>query len=247
MNNSVIVASHRRSGTHFTIDTLFNNFDTFKMCNNKPYLNLDSIEETAKISDESTIFKTHSIADLDKFASLKVKENFDAVKNVTDKCKVIYVYRDGRDVLVSLFNYQKKYDKSLNDVTFASYIRQDNTFEKHIINEKISRVAFWAKHVSEWSIHSDVLLIEFSQLKSNLARVINKMEHYLDEKAKPKLTNVDLEKGVKTPAFKKDKSIVRSSISFNKGKNGAWVDYFTEDDLEFYYSEIKRYNLILPD
>ena len=217
------------------------------MFNNKPYLNLDSIEETAKIPDESTIFKTHSIADLDKFTSLKVKENFDAVKNVTDKCKLIYVYRDGRDVLVSLFNYQKKFDKSLNDVSFASFIRQDNTYEKHIINEKMSRVAFWAKHVSEWSIHPDVLLIEFSHLKSNLAGVINKMEHYLDEKSKPELINVSLEQGVKTSAFKKDKPIVRSSISFNKGKNGAWVDYFTEDDLEFYYSEVKRYNLILPD
>lgn len=237
MNKNIIVASHRRSGTHFTIDTLFNNFDCFNMFEGKPYLNLDSKDNTNSPPEGRFILKTHSTSDIKHFLKSKVPQNNSQITDLLSNSKIIYVYRDGRDVLLSLYNYQKKFDKSLDGVSFSDFIRQDNTYEKHIIKEKMSRAKFWANHVNNWSKRNDVLLICFDELKENLESVIVKMELFIGEKSKNSLINVSLSKKEDNDLIDRKISVVRSSISFNKGVSGGWREYFTKDDLDFFNIE----------
>lgn len=232
---NIIVASHRRSGTHYTIDTIYNNFNLFSTFDGKPYINLDANVEIDKNLKGSFIFKTHSTSDIFSFLSLKSPNNISFIENLLQNSKVVYVYRDGKDVLVSLYNYQKKFDKSLSNVSFSEFIRQMNTYEKHIVGGSLSRVAFLAHHVKCWKEMNDVLFVNFDEIKNDLKKLISKFELFFGERCNENLIDVSMGKSNADEKFKDE--MIRSAISFNKGTSGEWVKYFNDEDLIFYEKE----------
>jgi hypothetical protein len=123
MNKNIIIFSHRRSGTHLIIDTLINNFNL-----SKNYLNLDllnkrrqdniSINSFKERISKRQIFKSHSHGNLKSFFDNNLFYD-QRLRDILNKSKKIYVYRDGRDVLVSLYFYMQTFDSKIKNIPLS--------------------------------------------------------------------------------------------------------------------------------
>lgn len=149
MSILILVVSHRRSGTHWVIDSLRNNFPDVEY----QFYNLDQISKnhqyyipvskfTGKISKTSKhlILKSHMTAQLTPFEP----DEREFVKELLKNNKVIYVFRDGRDVLVSLYYYMQGYRNDLPQ--FSDFIRMKNDFDRYY--DSVNRIEYWKEHVA---------------------------------------------------------------------------------------------------
>ena len=105
MPQTVIIASHRRSGTHWVIDTLRNNCPAI----NENFVNLDLIapsshsplplsefDKQLNTLDGIVLVKTHTPVTLDPFLVSEDLQHYAAA--LLQRSRIIYVHRDGRDV-----------------------------------------------------------------------------------------------------------------------------------------------------
>lgn len=144
----VVIATHRRSGTHLAIDLLRRQFDACASTkrlgerSDALYLNLDIVggelteDEAADRLRRAPrpIVKTHALLEL--LASDGPRRAF--AEQVLADADLLCVHRDGRDVLCSLHLYMQAYDPGAR-VPIGEFIRQE-------IDGR-SRVAHWAEQV----------------------------------------------------------------------------------------------------
>ena len=89
------------------------------------------------------------------------------------KGKIIYVFRDGKDVAVSLYHHHKNYKDP--DITF------DENFEEFFTKEKA--VMNWFKFNKEWLENKKdlpVLYVTYEQLKNDLDKTLERIARYLN-------------------------------------------------------------------
>jgi hypothetical protein len=96
-----------------------------------------------------------------------------------DKCypKVIYLVRDVRDVVLSYYNYHKKFNKISEDYPV-------NNFIKMFINGDLDDFGSWKENVNSWisnkdSVKNGFLLLQYEELKDNTFSEINRMTDFL--------------------------------------------------------------------
>ncbi len=237
----ILVISHRRSGTHWVIDSLRNNFPDVEY----QFYNLDEISKNhqryipvskfnRKISKASghLILKSHMTAQLTPFRS----GEREFVKELLKNNKVIYVYRDGRDVLVSLYHYMRGFRNDLP--RFSDFIRMENDFDCYY--SSVNRIEYWKEHVVGWISKSDldVITVSYEQLHSDYEGTIRKLSDFLSLPLKSNsIDRIELKKyGIFRRALRRLlPTIARSSaISPRKGVVGDWKNYFSERDLELF-------------
>lgn len=124
--NSILVASHRRSGTHWTIDSIRHNFPSVNnqfitleriLPNHPSPMNLDEFNSYLDNKGEKAIIKTHLTPfEVEKMADYHVKK---IIQSIFNRSKIVYVVRDGRDVLNSLFYYVSSFSKRKEKLTFT--------------------------------------------------------------------------------------------------------------------------------
>jgi len=143
--------------------------------------------------------------------------------------RAIYVVRDGRDAIVSLYHYQiTRRQKNLTFETFYSRYR---------------RGAFgqpWHENVESWliegreSLGEHLLVIPFADLKSDITNVISRILHFLGIEA----TEDKLAEAISEAGLDRMRQIERSrrgdlgssDASFYRGGvTGQWDHYFTPD------------------
>jgi len=147
----IVIATHRRSGTHLAIDLLRRHFAACQARKlpgeglDTLYLNLDRLGARRRPIDETRaeallrraerpIVKTH---ELPRHASGRGAHRLFCAA-VLAEADLYVVHRDGRDVLCSLFVYTRGHDRSAPD-TVSGFLRQR-------IDGR-SRVRRWAKDV----------------------------------------------------------------------------------------------------
>jgi len=237
----IVIVSHRRSGTHWLIDSLRGNFKGVSSW----YYNLDNIryddkffaEIKKKLSDSSKhlILKSHTEADLNFFPP----EKRFFVDYLLKRAKVIYVYRDGRDVLVSLYHYDK-YKSEHRIGSFSSFIKKENPERGE------NRIEYWKRHIEGWlnRNESNILRISYEQIHKDYEGVLEQIRSFLGISFKKnKITKVSLRRyGLFLRALRKIfPGIFKSSAVFpRKGSIGEWKEYFSNEDLE-------TFNLIAKD
>jgi hypothetical protein len=166
----ILVASHRRSGTHLTLDLLRRNFPACRprmLPLENPhfsYLNLDRFEpattlpcterEALRILSKSArpLLKTHAEPGFADGAP----EHDAFVRALAAKSKTIYVHRDGKKVMCSMWTWRRVFDERAR-VPFAEFIRQTDDRGR-------SRVRVWADHVRAWRETPGVLMVEFDRI-----------------------------------------------------------------------------------
>ena len=186
----IVVASHPRSGTHLCIDTLRINFSPCWMRKSwfEPadglYLGLDeaavadqplNIHRISRILNRASrpIVKTHALSDLYhggvERSAWTINHHFADWLN--ERSSFVYIYRDGRDVLRSLYHYMQAIAPEAR-VPFSQFIRQK-------VNG-LSRVAAWAEHVRSWKKRTGVLHLKMEDLVNQPHEALSRIAASLD-------------------------------------------------------------------
>lgn len=262
MAKRIIVASHRRSGTHLAIDTIANNFNAFSASPYVSLLTLDGLASHVQHKDLSPqqfrrrihgidcILKTHSHGFIHEFFDGPAEVS-DFAEELFSNAKVIYVHRDGRDVLSSLYHYQKACDRNIKDIPFGKYIRMPNSFDKETYKGDLDKVAFWAFHVSSWMKNNNCLLMSFDDFQGDYSMALNRISDFIDEPLIEKIQDVRRSAKTRIGALR-EKVRMRvlnnlggsrhSSVIFRKGISGDWASYFSSEDLAFFCSRAGELN-----
>ena len=249
-NAQIIVASHRRSGTHLTIDCLINNFACFDRSRSFQPLNLDDLcssacdddsaakEFESALETRSNIWKTHSSGDLNAF----FRGAFPLVEQILARNQLVYVHRDGRDVLVSLFNYRKRYDQGFSTITFGKFIRQPNDYDIDRSPTGLNRIEYWAWHARSW-LSRDPVMLSYDSVRDRFRESLNRLASVLDQTPKARQFNpVKKSRGRLFDAFdtirlrllKPVMKTRHTAVLFDQGVSGRWRDYFSSEDLKLF-------------
>ncbi|MEO1436008.1 MAG: sulfotransferase domain-containing protein [Bacteroidota bacterium] len=248
---TTFIISHRRSGTHLTIDTIRNNFPGYgevplltdqKILGDPVRLagfdNLTSWQSAGR-----GIIKTHFLPQLHNYYPTTVgkqPDNLPDFKEALANGKKIYVVRDGRDVLVSLFRYLQSFDDAYQDLDFSAFLMTTNHFGP-ASTEKENRMEFWKNHVKQWLGRKDVLLLKFEALINNYEDAVEQISQYLGLEPLNPLVDVRMHK---QSTFKKlsnrlfpgrqQRSIQRTQVQFHSAEIGVYRRFFTDEDLQLF-------------
>jgi len=239
------VVSHERSGTHFLINTLSENLEV-------PEGNYYSVPDWFGASDgglKRCLYYQRSLLG----QRLRAKQN-GIIKSHPERelfekyywrYPVIYIERDPRDTLVSLWHHQK-------NPSSEAYIREHNPMLSAHSYERFSdflcarvseflKYAFslrgdfgnvaerLAKHVASWRAAPDTLTVRFEDLKADPTAVVDACSRFVGVPRASKVRTV----GVRD----------RSSILPRKGVVGDFRNVFTAQDEELVRAAWEKYGL----
>ncbi|QNJ96717.1 sulfotransferase domain-containing protein [Constantimarinum furrinae] len=219
-NNYIRIFSHPRSGTHFLESFLASNF----------YKN-------ENLSSEGAIYFGHwsnkiLLEEGEPYHKLFGGHLFPDRSKIGQKS--IYIYRDGRAVIASIWNSQF-YHKDWRGISFSEFLRKEIDWYGGMGQKSetsINIVQHWYNHVSSWTtIKNDYLLIiSYEELKNDPQKVFLKIckKFYPLKYYKAKLfgtSHID-------PINRK------VGLSPNKASINDWKRLFSQEDLDFFYSQL---------
>lgn len=168
---AVIVASHRRSGTHLTIDLLRRQFTgcaSWKWPGDaldRLYLNFDAVCDAQHQRPMSITIANQLLATVDVSIVKTHMSSFDFNENLKVQNahglrlgahKVIYLIRDVRDVLASQHAYEQEFNPD-SRVPFAAYLSMPFLGAD-------THLKYWVQHAESWIDREDVLIVKFESL-----------------------------------------------------------------------------------
>ena len=249
MVKNIIVISHQRSGTHLTIDTIRNNFPLYKkknyvVLNRKFEKDNEQIQFLKNFKEKTTVVKTHFLPNFETYTNNNLHKQ--KLNDLFNNSHLIYVYRNGLDVMVSLYLYMQKYDNKVKNISFEKFLQTENNFDD--TKEKYSRIQFWGHHIKTWKesqFAKNILWIKYEDLNNNYEETITKIaEHFNIEQSKK---HIDIRlKSYRTKNrrvrklinfFKKIKT---TSVSARKGGTGDYKNYFNEKTIKLFINENKE-------
>lgn len=257
-NSDVIfIISHRRSGTHWTLDSIRHNFPQVS----KSFLVLErlfprhhkrmSIQQFKALlcnTEQTVMIKTH-LPPLS--VPLQVESELQEFINALLKqAKLIYVYRDGRDVLVSLYYYMQYFVPEVKNMSFADFIRMENDFDRVAdFGCSMNRIEYWKFHVKGWLQQSNVLSLPYENLHTNYADSIQQIAQYLNMSPKSDIQRIEVSVQSRSSTgyfqdfvhkavqkIRRPNQAPSSSVLPHHGATGDWHQHFSDEDLSLFYT-----------
>lgn len=240
----VIVASHQRSGTHLTIDLLRANFGQL----GNDYVNIDRMlpkhaqrqhqfllaaDCRALLGKEvgKNIIKTHATPELTEFAY--DRSALEVAKDIKQESRIIYVYRDGRDVMASLYYFEKHKVPKPPECTFAEFLRSPSRRIPSGWPADTTPPERWARHVSEWLDVEGCLGISYEETMRDPDATIRKIGGFLELPVPRSARRIKLHRpSIPARLFRRlsGKHFASSAVLPRKGVVGDWVNHFSKDD-----------------
>ncbi|XP_049627343.1 amine sulfotransferase-like [Suncus etruscus] len=155
------------------------------------------------------------------------------------KAKIIYIYRNPKDVITSFFHYSN---------LVAAFETQENldNFIQHFLDGKVLG-SLWFDHIKGWYEHRhkfNILFMSYEEMKMDLRSTVKKFCNFLGKE----LSEDDIDAVVKQATFKNMKSdpranyndILRNEIGtknnhghfLRKGTIGDWKNHITVNQSE---------------
>jgi len=226
-NELVYLYSHPRSGSNFILATLYKNFYAgMNLSGNagvighwKHRTNSTGLYHTRKKRVDrnmhSKIFGGH------RFRPVKVRNN------------PIYVIRDGRDVVLSLWRTKWMLSPDDQDISFEYFLRKKidwlgNPGGKLRGKPRMNPVQHWKAHVNNWygkKGRDGICYVRFENMVTNPVKTLKGIKDYF---------------GLKRVSEKLDKIDYLVGWSPNKGVIGSWKEVFSENDIEFFHKFVPR-------
>jgi hypothetical protein len=179
----VVVATHRRSGTHLCIDLLRAQFPA--CCARKRwgepfdvlYLTLEGLVNPARHVSHAQaearlrraqrpLVKTHGLPGFAAWGP----SHAPFIEDLLSDADVICVVRDGRDVLRSLHRYMQVFDRRAR-CSLSEFLRQRDGEQ--------SRVRAWAEHVLAWRAEPAVQLLHYEAICSDPRAALTRLGEML--------------------------------------------------------------------
>lgn len=243
----IVVATHPRSGTHLMIDLLRKQFEACKgwvwpwETLHHLYVNLDRIRPQS--SHPLTIEKAASLMQRPDRPTLKThsrpgfREHPSAsrrfIRRLVERGTVLYVLRDGRDVLCSAYLWEKTH----SDVqgTLSAFLRRPEG--------KPSRVRQWADHVRAWTEQEAAHVFRFEDILDDAWHTIRRLGTILD--ADPLYETPYLPQRMDSDSrwvdYWRRLTGNHESTTIVARPNGRsppdWREAFTVDDRQFFWEE----------
>jgi len=149
--------------------------------------------------------------------------------------KTVYIYRDGRDALVSYYHYatgKKVFAGTFADFIFSPFVEQFSSWKEHVT----SALDFASEHPDR------ILMLQYEEMLgqalASAARVTAFLEMECDERA--------IAQAVEKSSFDQLKrveqtfggeNLIKPLTFFRSGKSGQWHEYFTSEVYERYMQE----------
>ncbi|NQV49075.1 MAG: hypothetical protein HQ507_01155 [Candidatus Marinimicrobia bacterium] len=254
--NTILVSSHRRSGTHFLIDSLRRNIDSAEFPNHYSLpadFNIGSLfskQEKVyaifnKLIDSPTpvIIKSHLLPEECNIQTPRDKYEV-LIKEIFDNSRKLYIYREGQPVLISLYKFLKP------ACSFSEFIREEND---HIVKEirryqdfDANRVRYWSHHIRQWQLEASVKHVSFSDLLTHFPETMEAVLNDLGFDLPATLEKPGIPKNLFLHGIQKKLYSLglgalpeNSSVRPNKGSKTIDPQYFSELKDEAYYQNQK--------
>jgi hypothetical protein len=154
----------------------------------------------------------------------------------------VYVHRDGRDVMVSLFHYMRSYSPDLAGVSFGEFIRATTSTGD---GSHLSRAAYWGHHVLAWTdptatATKATATASFEALQADLEAGLAEIADRVALDLQPTLRPINLERrrGPVGALLQPNRWLGRpprsTAIRPRAGASGSWRDAFDEADVAWF-------------
>lgn len=138
--------------------------------------------------------------------------------------KCIYLLRDGRDVAVSFWRTKAFQHPSWRGLSFSEYLRKPLNWENSPgfkASPGLTIAEHWLSHLKSWRGHDNVHYVRFEELLSKPEETLRHIGKFLETEPKT----------LELPA-----KLV--GLMPNEGRVGVWHEYFSDEDLSFFYSKV---------
>lgn len=253
MSKWILVNSHRRSGTHFLIDSICSNVAeaSFPVHRNLPRdFNIGSLfrkkERIYKIfldalnSNRVVIIKSHLLPEEIRIGNLDNKHE-ELIAEIFEKSYKLCIYREGKEVLLSLYRFLN-YKNSFKD--FLHSPNEDISPSRLPDWEDENRARFWAYHVASWARESNVKCVAFDELTRNFDHTMETILDFVDEPLpdvliKPQLPRNKLlhKLSLRLRKLGLVKSVRSTAVKPGGGKPGEAREIFDREDRAFFARE----------
>jgi sulfotransferase family protein len=245
VNRVVVVASHRRSGTHLMLDSLRSNVPDVE----RRFMTLERIEPShekhmpvAKFDRRLrsqrgvVLVKTHALPGA---GAWQAREAADYASELLATAPTIYVHRDGRDVLVSLYRFVQSYSPQVAAQSFAEFLRSRHTGRDAI---GVNRAVYWQEHVMAWLDSDPTTSGSYEGLRDDFEPTLRAIAERLELQLRPVLGQVLLEpRRRRIPVLDRLLRVLgppgSTAIRPQAGRVGAWREVFDDADLAWFESE----------
>jgi hypothetical protein len=237
----IMIITHERSGTHLCLDCLRNFFHEtyirqypFQKTRSLYWVfptlptekQLPSFISTLQNAKNRPLIKTHVTPDLEMVKDSAQRELFHFLLPESDH---VYVVRDGRDVMVSYFYFQKKF--SSTSTNFSDYLRSPQRMVHRTV------VKYWVDHVIQWrELLGQEKFIYFESLRQNMIETVTSLGHSLGlTRNHCAIEPINMDKQRIIRAFKCALGIQQSTAVLpGYGNSNQWASHFSESDKDFF-------------
>ena len=246
---TVVIATHRRSGTQWVIDALRRNSPDI----NDTYMALEQIETNGDATvplasfrsqllslEGNVLINAHSLPSADNWTG---RDERQFVGRILRNSPTIYVHRDGRDVLVSLYYYMKSISETVRNQSFSRFLRGE--VNQAGAESGMSRPGYWAHHVNSWLAMENLMAIAYRDLETDYDAAVRRMAAFLDVQLNPRLQPVNAlsqneDEGKFEAVVDRLRFLLRLKSAADHprvGKSGDWRRLFDRRDEEFFLAE----------
>ncbi|MFX0201327.1 MAG: sulfotransferase domain-containing protein, partial [Candidatus Hodarchaeota archaeon] len=186
-----------------------------------------------RVVSDGFYLKSENEIDMSRPLIIKSHETQDIYERLYPKAKCIYIYRDGRDALLSFYFFKKAFSVKeqtilerigkMQDLASRTSRRVDfDADEFAVFLEK--HTPKWANHVKEWLKVDSILAVSYEDLSRCFEGMLREITAYLGIVPSVSISDVKKEyvDGYRS-SFSGD-----SRHFFRKGIVGDWKNYFTE-------------------
>ena len=247
--NTVIIATHRRSGTQWAIDALRNNSpeisDTY-MALEQMEGGRDAVVPLADFRrqllnlDGKVLINVHNLPIAEAWSG---RDEWQFARTILKNSPTIYVHRDGRDVMVSLYYYMQSFSETVRNQSFADFLRGESVLTGAASG--FSRPGFWAHHVKSWLGKENLMAVAYSEIETNYEATVKQMADFLKVSLYPNLQPVSA-LGRQEGDGMIDAMLGRLGVPRGRGagphrqrigKSGDWRRVFDRRDRDFFMRE----------
>ena len=240
MIKDILVLSCERSGTHFLIDSIIRNYPQ--------YGQFPRVDVPAS-GDQAFFHKFFEDFEYGKGRIVKSHHQWEFFKpiwnEIKDKFYVIYIIREGKDVMTSWHYYFNKaprhefpFTKNVGDLMRKNpqNFTFDLAYSKIRSNTMVER---WARHIASY-LGSSFLKTETYLESENGILFLTYEDLYCNYNSM--IPNIGLLIGNIHPRTPLDRPtpLTGTGVAPRKGIIGDWMNHFNTEDEKFFYNEVSK-------